>query len=76
MIDFFSSETFLRSRVNEKNCPVLRNSEQVNGSSLPPSPRIIAMVRRERGGGKGGAGTPRDLRHIGGKVGSTGSPSD
>ncbi|GFX30556.1 uncharacterized protein TNCV_3462071 [Trichonephila clavipes] len=40
----------------EKNCPVLRNSEKANGSSLPPSPRIVAMVRKEREEEKGEMG--------------------
>ncbi|PRD20601.1 UNVERIFIED_CONTAM: hypothetical protein NCL1_54116 [Trichonephila clavipes] len=32
-----------------KNCPVLRNIEKANGSSLPPpSLRIVAIVTRER----------------------------
>ncbi|GFT50474.1 hypothetical protein TNCV_550961 [Trichonephila clavipes] len=38
--------------------------EKANGSSLPPSPRIVFMVRSVWG-----ALTPRDLRHTREKVG-------
>ncbi|GFT86509.1 hypothetical protein TNCV_457991 [Trichonephila clavipes] len=43
--------------------------EKANRSSLPPPipPRIFAIKERARGG-KGGAGTPRDLCHIGEKL--------
>ncbi|GFW57640.1 uncharacterized protein TNCV_2925591 [Trichonephila clavipes] len=44
--DALPYRTIARWRERE-NCPVLRNSEKENGSSLPLSPRIVTMVRRE-----------------------------
>ncbi|GFW44497.1 uncharacterized protein TNCV_1749261 [Trichonephila clavipes] len=51
--NYWRSRLIPRSMTERENCPVLRNSEKANGSSLPPSPRIVAMVRREREEEKG-----------------------
>ncbi|GFW58204.1 hypothetical protein TNCV_2633781 [Trichonephila clavipes] len=59
----------LRSRVNEKIaqfCVTGKKRTEVVSPPIPPN-RRHGMERAR--GGKGGEGTPRDLRHIGEKVG-------
>ncbi|GFX26575.1 hypothetical protein TNCV_4535871 [Trichonephila clavipes] len=66
---YIECETSLHSRVNEKFAQFCVTVKKRTEVVSPPSPQIVTTMKDSELGGKGGAGTPLDLRHIREKVG-------